>query len=150
MKGFRFRLDRVLAWRQTQLSVETAKLEGLLSQKRALEEQKQKVIRDCAATQALLGETVFLRGVDLARVEAARIWAQREERRLASRLNETGRAIEDQRSLVAGATHRVRLLERLRDRRQAEWEAASEKEIEDLGADLAIAKWRREGSQSEL
>jgi hypothetical protein len=41
------------------------------------------------------------------------------------------------------ARRRLRLLERLRERRLAEWCSARDKELEDLVSEAYLAKWKR-------
>jgi hypothetical protein len=47
------------------------------------------------------------------------------------------------------ARRRLRLLERLKDRRMAEWRAARDKELEELASESYLAKWQRRRKSSE-
>ena len=51
--------------------------------------------------------------------------------------------VERQRTKVVTARGRVRLLEKLREKRKVEWQAEGDKEMEGLATDFSAAQWLR-------
>jgi hypothetical protein len=49
---------------------------------------------------------------------------------------------------VLEARRRYRLLERLKDRRWAEWQSAADRELDELAADSYLAQWARRQASS--
>jgi hypothetical protein len=143
MRSFRFRLERVLSWRGTQLSLAEAKAEVLIGSLRTTDEAMADVVAGRASAQALLGRASTLTGGDLGVLEASRIWAVREEKKLAARRMELQQSIEVQNRCVAEARRGVKLVERLKERKHENWKTEADHEIDELAAESAIAQWRR-------
>jgi hypothetical protein len=143
VKSFRFSLERVLAWRSSQLTMEESKLERLRAEADAIRRRQRSVVESkSAAESATLGAQSML-GSDLTSLDQLRHWAKGEQRRLVDAANTTANAISTQESAVTDARRRVRLLERLKDRRRTAWSAAQEAELAELAGESAIAQWRR-------
>jgi flagellar biosynthesis chaperone FliJ len=144
MSGFRFSLERVLAWRESQLFMQEADLERLRFELATVEtalkelesrESKEVEIIQCARS---------LQGGELAGIASARKWAMEERKRLQSRVADCLRRIELKTAALMEARRKVRLMERLKERRHASWTQEENRGLEDLAGESAIASWRRE------
>ena len=143
MKRFVFRLESVLRWRRSLFGQEHNRLRALVAERDAillrlkeLEELRQR------AEQALL-EAPAVTGSELAALEAYRRRLNLERARKQQELADCEPRIEAQRQRVLEAQRRVRLLERLRERRFSEWEAELNRELEALAAESYLARWKR-------
>ena len=146
MKPFRFRLEKVLSWRETQLALEEADLERLRSDLHKIEAAINALtVRDEAATEHMR-RMRSASGVEIADLARHRYWLLQEEKTLRSRGAECGRKIEQRTDAITEARRKVELLERLKERRKQTWDAESELELEQLAGESAIGAWRREKS----
>jgi hypothetical protein len=143
MKSFRFRLERVLSWRGAQLTVAETKAQQLLGGLRTTNEAMADVVERRAAAQAAVGQAASLSGAELGAFEASRVWAIREEQRLAARSLVLRHSIEVQNRCVTEARREVKLIERLKARKHESWKAGADHELDDLAAESAIVQWRR-------
>jgi hypothetical protein len=143
MAAFRFSLQRALTWRETQLTLEETRLERLHADLRALQQAAEAVREEWQTAQTAVRQAPSVSGAAVAELDMFRLWARREEERLAARTQETQKAIDTQQCVVSEARRKVRLLERLREHRHAGWKAEEDRQIEELAGESAIAQWRR-------
>jgi flagellar export protein FliJ len=143
MKAFRFRLARVLDWQRSKLSVEEQKLEQLTGERDRLEAARSHARNERTGSGRALATWTGLRGMDLERQNAYAVRLQERERALGVSLQDCARRIEYQRLAVAEARRKVRLLERLAERRLAEWNAELARELEALTSEFTIAQYGR-------
>ena len=143
MKTFHFRLERVLAWRSTQLALEEAKAEQIQGGLRVAGEAKAEVARNQAEAVATALQSPTISGATLGELEASRIWANREEKRLAARMAELQQSLVVQYQTVANVRRGVKLVERLREKKLDAWKVEAGAEVDALAAESAIAQWRR-------
>jgi hypothetical protein len=143
MPPFEFPLRRALQWRRTQLELEEAKLRQLVA---AVEELRLAAVRlDLAKNRAEQSVCVAQT------VEAGDLWAlaayrQRliaEKQALAVRRRACQQEADAQRQRVVGAQRQCRLLEKLEERRRAEWQRDQDREIETLASESYLARWNR-------
>jgi flagellar biosynthesis chaperone FliJ len=148
MSRFRFRLERVLAFRETQLSMEKSALARMHVELNNAEG----ALRDLHSGQAreteLLVASRLLRGSDFARLASGRKWAEQEEKRLQTSIAGCQRNIEVQNVSVMEAQRKVRLLQRLKERREAAWMQEQNRLLEELAAESALGSWRRDAARS--
>jgi len=144
MRAFEFPLHQALQWRRTQLELEENQLRQLAA---SLEEMALAAVRlDLVKGRA----EVAVR--QAAVVEAGDLWAlanyrQRliaEMRALALRRVACEQQLAAQRQKVLEAQLQCRLLEKLEQRRHAEWRRAADREIESLAAESFLALWNRQ------
>lgn len=143
MKRFRFRLESVLRWRQTLASIEEDKLRKLYSGLRDLERSRAEMEN---LRRRIPGELAGRSGVTGAELTALDTYLRRlaaVEQDLRERKARIEEQIRVQRQAVLEAHRQVRLLERLRARRLAEWEAELARDTERVAADNYLARWRR-------
>ena len=82
-------------------------------------------------------------GGDLAALGTYRIRVRSEEARLAAKRSDCARAVAAQQASMLEARRRFRLLERLKERRLAEWTAARDREVDEVAAESYLAQWGR-------
>jgi flagellar export protein FliJ len=144
MSGFRFRLDRVLSLRQTQLATEETELARLLWELNRLEAALQDLHSRESAEAEALQVSRLLRGTDLAGIAGARKWVVDERKRLENSLADCRRRTELKKASLIEAQRKVRLLQRLKERRLAAWTHEQNRAIEELAAESAVGSWRRD------
>jgi flagellar export protein FliJ len=139
MTSFRFRLEKVLDWRRQQMELEEA---GFKRQSTAIAEMD----GACAALEAsgIRAELEVrawkpLAGNDLAALAGFRLHTRRQEQEIARLRAEAQKKLEAQKATLLEARRRCRLLERLRERRLAEWQTACDRELEELAAESYLA-----------
>ena len=141
MTTFRFRLEKVLEWRRGQLEAEEARFRECAA---ALAE----VDRARAELQAAAVQAEFevrrwapVSGADLAALADFRRRVRANENELLRRRAECARLLAEQQNAMLEARRRCRALERLKERRLADWKSATEREIEALAAESHLATW---------
>ena len=144
MSTFRFALGRVLSWRETELAVAEAALERLRSELQARRSQLADLLSNEVKELELIQFARSLRGGDLAGIARTRTWVAQEKQRLQAQIAECINRIESQTAILMEARRKVRLLERLRERRHAAWLHEENRVLEELAGESALGKWRRE------
>ncbi|HEV2445724.1 MAG TPA: hypothetical protein VGS58_07370 [Candidatus Sulfopaludibacter sp.] len=144
MSRFRFPLERVLAWRRTQLEIEEARYQQKLAAVAALDRQRAEM--EAAGIQAEVQVRAWkaVSGEDLAALAEFRQSVRTREKQIAARRAEAAKTADAQLAAMLEARRRCRLLERLKERRQAEWQAADRRALEELAAESYLARWNRE------
>jgi flagellar protein FliJ len=143
MKPFHFTLERVLTWRNTQLSLAEVRLEHLRAALLSVEQALEAILVRRLAAQTQVGKSAEVQGSALASLEALRLWTLRESQRLKTHATDLRRAIEEQNRVVTEARRQVRLVERLKERRYEAWKAENARAMEEMAGEFAVAQWRR-------
>src|SRR5262245_9081993 len=130
MKAFRFRLDRVLDWRRTELEMEETRLKQLRAASVALDREKAALesSRETAGRDLLERASVY--GADLQLLSGFNLAVKRQCTRLDEKRREADTAAAAQQQKLLEARRRLRLLENLRERRLAEWTYQTERQME--------------------
>src|SRR5689334_1283328 len=127
--GFAFSLQKILDWRRTQLDLEEAKLrqamEGVAAVDRAHAELEAAAVK--AEFEIRSRDTVA--GRDLHALGDYRTHVHSQEQVLAARRAECARQAAAQQGAMLEARRRCRLLERLRERRLAQWKEEQGREL---------------------
>jgi flagellar protein FliJ len=139
MKAFRFSLESVLRWRTQQLEAEEWKLQQALAYRQGLLNRQEQIIAGGLEAARQLCAQEEVEGAALQRLQAYRNYLEQEHKRVSRDLAASGLRIEQHRREVTAADRRKRLLERLRERKKAEWEVASDREWEALAAETYLA-----------
>jgi flagellar export protein FliJ len=141
MQTFRFRLEKVLEWYTRQYELEerrlTACLAALAGAKAAIASllaERLSIERDMLARKAIPAQDFVALGL-------YRIGARKRELELNEVRERCEADVEAQRLKLRAAERRVRLVEKLRERRLAEHTYAETRELEELAADAFFAKW---------
>ena len=142
MKSFQFPLERVLAWRRTQLEIEEARFGQRQAEMAAVRRQQEQwealTIRTGQETPRLPG----LRGGDLNALALFRLGARHRAAELEKRRIACEQKVEEQRRKFLEARRNARLLERLKERRLEEWTAEYDREVEAQASETFLAQWR--------
>lgn len=144
MKAFYFRLQRVLQLRETEVKTEEAKLEYLYSERTRMESERDALNNSVDRMSSAVRGQQFLRPSDLVALDQYKEHVKRELVRFAQKLAAHETEIEKQRARVTAARARVKLLEKLREKRHNEWGTERDRELEELAADFSTAQWLRE------
>jgi len=143
MKSFRFSLQRVLEWREVQLRTEEERLSSLQQQLSGL------LIRDKELQASLVRSEMELRtrplipAVEIAAITGFRKRVEDQRRQLRAACFKVERDIDAQRNKLLQARRDHRMLEKLREKRLAEWTYLHDRELEDVAADSFLAQWAR-------
>jgi hypothetical protein len=143
MQRFHFRLASVLGWRTLQFEIEQSKLEALFAERRRSEEDLTRLSEQRREADRLLGSD-SVEGQALAALDSHRYALERAAARLRTAAADCDRRIAAQRARVLEAERRVRLIERLKELRLAEWQSGHNRELESLASEMFLAKWVRE------
>lgn len=143
MKAFHFSLESVLRWRSQQLEAQRWELEKLHAERKTLLDRQQTLSRQAQQAGRRIASEPDICGAELQQLQAYQFFAASECRALARLLAACELRIEHQRRQVLEAERKERLLKRLRDRRQAEWQSEVDREWESVAAETYLASRRR-------
>lgn len=144
MKAFRFRLQRVLELRESEVKTEETQLERLRTRRAQMEAERLSLVNSLErATVSVRGQQ-FLHMFDLAALDRYKERVKRELQEWDTRLTRQDAEIDKQMGRVVAARGRVKLMEKLRERRHVEWQSEADREMEELTSDFAAAQWLRE------
>jgi hypothetical protein len=141
MTSFRFSLKRVLDWRRTQLELEEARYKQQAAGVAELDRRRAEIEASGIRAEAQVREWSTVTSSDLEALSAFRTRVKSEEARIAGQRAEYVRKLTEQRRVMMEARRKCKLLERLEERRLAEWRAARVKELDELAAESFLAKW---------
>jgi len=143
MKRFRFPLESVQNLRRRQLEAEEAKLGPLYQELESIEAADKQVKQELALEQSRLASPeMVLRPFDLTVLDQFREFAQRRAVSLHWQKLNCQQRIETQMKAIRDAKQKYELLEKLRERELAEWNADLNKELDALAEEVFIAKWK--------
>jgi len=144
MIAFRFRLEKVLAWRRRQLEVAEIDFKREAAALAEIERASAELEASGIRTEVEVRQWTPLTGRELAALSGFRVHLERRAKELAARrVEQAARLAERERALLE-ARRRCRLLERLRERRLAEWQAASAAELEQAASESHLARLVRQ------
>jgi flagellar biosynthesis chaperone FliJ len=141
MQTFRFRLAKVLEWYRRQFQEEERRLAVCLA---ALADAQQAIARlqeERLAIEREVVSRVSIPSGDFVALGLYRLGAKRRELELNAARERCEAAVREQQARLRAAERRVRLLEKLRERRVAEYVYAETRELEELASDAYFAKW---------
>lgn len=148
MKRFHFALEPVRRWRREQAELEELELRKLYSQLQAIEAERQSIEAARLAAEQILQDP-NIGSEDLVNLESFRFHSRNRLRQAEEKRKQAETKIHEQRNKVVEAKRQFELLERLKQKRVAEWRAAQDKEQEELAAELYLAKRQRENRSSK-
>jgi flagellar export protein FliJ len=142
MTRFRFRLERVLAWRGTQLELAEAAFQRQTAAVAELDRARAALDAAGIRTEMAVRRWEQVTGSDLAALDAFRADLHRRQAAVDAQRSAAREQLEARRAEMLEARRRCRLLERLKERRLAEWNAEADREIEQLAGEMAISSRR--------
>jgi flagellar biosynthesis chaperone FliJ len=141
MQTFRFRLEKALEWYTHQYELEerrfadcVAALTDARNAIAALQAERLSIERDVVSRTTIPSRDFVALGL-------YRLGARKQEVNLNTVLCRREAEVQAQRVKLQAAQRRVRLLEKLRERRVAEHASAETRELEELASDAFFAKW---------
>ena len=143
MNRFHFPLEKVRDFRQRQLEMEEAKLETLHTERQALAAESAHLERETEQTRLSLMVTGVVDAQELVASDRYLRQLSAGKKRLATKLCDWKARADKQQQAIVEARRRVRLLEKLEERRLREWQAGADREQENLASELYLAKWKR-------
>jgi flagellar export protein FliJ len=141
MQSFRFRLERVADWYTRQYEEEHRRFSACMA---TLADARQAIVALQAERLSIerdLLERKAIASSDLAALGLYRLGAKKREAELNGVRQRCEQAVQAQRVKLQAAERKVRLLEKLRERRLAEYNYAETRELEELASDAYFAKW---------
>ncbi|MEO8025378.1 MAG: hypothetical protein ABI823_02835 [Bryobacteraceae bacterium] len=144
MKRFTFPLERVLALRREQVQLVELQLERILADRRRLDREEAELREtESRSAGALLAQRV-IDPVELIALSSFRHWMERQCLALTEQKSECDQKAAAQRARLNAARQAARLVEKLRERRWAEWQSGFQKELEEQAAESFLSRWNRE------
>jgi hypothetical protein len=136
----------VLELRERQLEVEEIKFKQHLATVADLDRARAELEAAGNRAEVEVRKWSPVAGADLAALGSFRIGVRIKEQQLGVRRESARKALETQQAAMLEARRRWRLLERLKERRRVEWQAASDRELEELASESYLAGWTRRES----
>jgi len=143
MKSFQFPLERALDWRRTQLELAEARVQQQLAVLAAIDQERAELDAMGRRTEVEVRQFSPLGGGDLCSLGTFRLAIKARGKQLIVKRAECQKELAARQAVLLEERRRCRLLERLKERRWAEWHAAAEKELDELAADSYLAQWAR-------
>lgn len=143
MKQFSFPLESVRRWRFRQLETEQGRLEQLFGERDAIAARRRALEQELKQESRML-DAPGLKAGELAALDAFRRYVTVESHRLAAEKRACEQRIEIQRKQVLEARRQFELLNRLREKAAHQWRAEHARELENIAADLYLARCARE------
>jgi len=141
VRSFHFRLEKVLAWRRTELEVERFKTRQLAAEIESVEQERNRLLAERTAAEGALLAAGVSDGADLQAHAACLDRIERRSAGLQKRRAELETRLAAQQKRLLDAQRRCRLLERLRARRYEEWQTETARELENFAAEMHLARW---------
>ena len=146
MKSFQFNLQRILEFRHTRLTEEERKLKLVQMELKGVDRQLEDLLRARDQAAIDLASAADLRGEDLRALAGFKTRLKRSELALRQRQALCIQKLRRQQEAYLVSRRDHRLLEELRKRRFAEWQQATNRELDQLASDLFLARWERSES----
>jgi flagellar export protein FliJ len=141
MSAFRFPLQRILDWRRTQLEMEEIRFKQHAAAAAVLDRTRAELDAEGIRAETEVRGWSSVAGRDLAALGSFRLQVRARERDLARRRADCQKQLEAQQVRMLEARRQCRLLDRLKERRAAEWKAAEDRRQEELAAECYLAQW---------
>jgi len=143
MKRFDFPLERVRRWRREQAGLEELKLQQFRAEMAGLQVAQRQIETERAQSEQQVLTQDYIDPLLLESLDSYRQFTAGKVRHLEGRKQQWEVKIQEQLNKVIEARRKFELLERLRKSAFDEWQAAVNKEQEELAAELFLAKSQR-------
>ncbi|MGD1070245.1 MAG: hypothetical protein ABSB15_08900 [Bryobacteraceae bacterium] len=143
MAPFHFPLARVLDWYRTQCRLEEERLRLCADAAAHAVTEMERHRRDSLALQMEVISSPRIQAAELAAVASFRHRTKQLDLRLRQKCQETGQALERQHGIALTAQRRLRLIEKLRDRRLSEYQYEAARELDALASETYLASFAR-------
>jgi len=139
MTAFHFRLEKVLALRRTQLELEDARLKRQIAMVAELDRTRAQLEATAIQSEEEVRGWSPLPGQALAALANFHAYTRHRADELTAQRRQAVGQLQAQQLVLLEARRRCRLLERLEQRKRAEWQAAAASEVEQLAAESYLA-----------
>ena len=143
MPPFRFRLARVLDWYRRQLLLEEERLSVCVRLAAADAAAIEKHSRELLAREMEVIRSPDIRAFELVALAASRRRAREQEEHLRRKKRDSDQALSQQRAAAQAAQQRLRLIEKLYQRRLNEHSYEAARELEQLASESHLASFAR-------
>jgi flagellar export protein FliJ len=136
MKKFEFHLESALRLRNTQLQAEQLKLQRLIAEEQQLGNSLLALTTEQNAARTAFHPSASVAAADLRALSSFLVGMELASARLAEQIAAKQRVVEEQRSHVIAAERNVKLLEKLKAQRFAEWNHELDLQLETLAQEV--------------
>jgi len=150
MQQFQFRLDRVLEWYNRKTQLEENRLATCLGLVHTVERNIARLRAERDAIEQEILQRSPIPAPDFHNLGRYRLGARKEELDLAEEYRQRLASAEEQRLRVQRARQRVKLLEKMKDRRLQEYTIAASRELEAVAAEAYLARWSKPESDTTI
>ncbi|HXE64382.1 MAG TPA: hypothetical protein VN519_12630 [Bryobacteraceae bacterium] len=149
MGPFRFRLAKVMDWYEKQSHLEAERLRMCAEQVVRMHAEIDQHKKNVLAHQMELLAKPNPEPHELAALGPFQRGARKQEHRLRQKLKRDEEATEKQREISQAAQQRLRLIEKLRERREAEHQYLFDRELEEIASEAYLARYARELNEAQ-
>lgn len=142
MKKFDFALERVREWRQEQVGLEVTQLEMLYAAARKIGERRVELDRDQERNETAVLRADSVDGMSLRALDEYRKYARYHRSILDRERAESDGLIAAQRERLLLAQRNAKLLEKLKQRQFAVWQAQFDRALEEQASESFLAQWK--------
>jgi hypothetical protein len=148
MKSFQFPLQKALDWRRAQLALAEGRVERQVAALAAIDQARTELAAMGHRADLEVRQLQPLEGGDLSALGRFRLAIKVRGAELAAQRVECQKELAARQADLLEARRRCRLLDRLKERRWAEWQSARDRELEELASDSYLAQWARRHASS--
>jgi len=143
MKSFKFPLEKALDWRHLQLELEEARHKQHVAAVAGLDRERAEIEASGIRAEVQVREWNPVAAGELAALGNYRLAVKARESEIARRRFDAAQKLAEQQKVMLEARRRCRLLERLKERRLAEWTVERDRELEEVAAESFLARFHR-------
>lgn len=143
MKTFEFSLERVREWRDERVQLEESRLEHLYGELRGIEARRSELEASRTTADRGLLQAASVTAEQLRSLDEFRRYVRAQRLLLVAETADCERRIEEQRLKVIEVRRQFRLLDRLKAKKFALWQADFNRDIENHATEAYLAKWKR-------
>lgn len=143
MTTFHFRLQRVLDFRRMQFQIAESECQRAGAKLCAIQAQQAALAAKKSETRKAFARLPEVAGQDLAALPGWYQWTVKTSEYLSRAERTAAEELQKRRGALVEAQRKVRLLEKLRDKREAGWQEEFDREIEELAADSTNSRYAR-------
>ena len=144
MNPFRFRLQRVLDFRRMQFQLAESECERAGVKLRSIQAQQLALATRKSETRRAFSSLPEVAGRDLSPLPDWYNWTVRARHYLGQLERGATQDLEKKRASLVQTQQKVRLLEKLREKRYDDWQDEFNRELDDLAADSTSSRYARE------
>jgi len=144
LQSFHFRLEKVLAWRRTELELEQYKMRLLCVELERIEQSRARLTAERVVAHHEILRARRIDGAELNAHAARLVYFDGQDRALLRRRSEQEQLIAEAHKRLLEAQRRLRLLEKLKAGRHAQWQTELNREVEAFAAEAHLARWNRD------